>query len=168
MVCAAANNIVSFSGGKDSTAMLHMMLERGEKIADVVFFDTGWEFPEMLDHVAEVEKKTGLSITRLTPERPFEYWMFERQIKARKGPCKGEIHRIGNGWPSPTRRWCTRIKVDAIEKHIRQFENPVCCVGIAVDERASAMARCMWTCSTARRTRITRRRWSASRRTYSA
>ena len=40
-------NVVSLSGGKDSTAMLLMLLERGEPVADVVFFDTGWEFPEM-------------------------------------------------------------------------------------------------------------------------
>lgn len=32
-------NIVSFSGGKDSTAMLHQMIERGENIEEVYFFD---------------------------------------------------------------------------------------------------------------------------------
>lgn len=45
------SNIVSLSGGKDSTAMLLMMLERGEDIHSVVFFDTGWEFPEMHEHI---------------------------------------------------------------------------------------------------------------------
>lgn len=42
-----ASNVVSLSGGKDSTAMLLMLLERGEPVADVMFFDTGWEFLEM-------------------------------------------------------------------------------------------------------------------------
>jgi len=134
MVCAAVNNIVSFSGGKDSTAMLHMMLERGEQIADVVFFDTGWEFPEMLAHIQHVEANTGIRITRLRPDKPFANWMFKRPIVARKGPNKGCVHRIGNGWPSPSRRWCTRIKVDAINKHLARWPNPVSCVGIAVDE----------------------------------
>ena len=134
MVCAAANNIVSFSGGKDSTAMLHMMLEHGEPITDVVFFDTGWAFPEMLDHIDQVERNTGIRITRLRPEKPFAHWMFERPIRARKGNQRGCVHRIGNGWPSPSRRWCTRIKVDAIEKHVRQWPNPVSCIGFAVDE----------------------------------
>ncbi|MFW6153735.1 MAG: phosphoadenosine phosphosulfate reductase family protein [Planctomycetota bacterium] len=134
MVCSAPNNIVSFSGGKDSLAMLHMMLERGERIAEVVFFDTGWEFPEMLDHIARVEANTGLTITRLRPDRPFAHYMFERPIRARKGPDKGCIHRIGNGWPSPSRRWCTRIKVQAIDKHLARWPNPVSCIGFAVDE----------------------------------
>ena len=40
------SNIVSLSGGKDSTAMLLMLLEHGESVADVMFFDTGWKFPE--------------------------------------------------------------------------------------------------------------------------
>lgn len=133
------SNIVSFSGGKDSTAMLHMMLELGEKIDAVVFFDTGWEFPEMLKHIDEVEKKTGIEIIRLKPEKPFLYWMFEREIKSKKdlpkeGIKKGDIHRIGTGWPSPMRRWCTRIKVDAIEKLAKGYSNPVMCVGFASDE----------------------------------
>jgi len=36
------NNIVAFSGGKDSTAMLFKMLEHGEKIHSACFFNTGW------------------------------------------------------------------------------------------------------------------------------
>ena len=48
--------IVSFSGGKDSTYMLFEMMKRREKIDEVVFFDTGWEFPQMIRHV-EREKK---------------------------------------------------------------------------------------------------------------
>jgi len=134
MVCAAGNNIVSFSGGKDSTAMLHMMLERGEPVTDVVFFDTGWGVPETLEHIKRVEAETGLRITRLRPDKPFAYWMLERPIVARKGCSKGCVHRIGNGWPSPSRRWCTRIKVDAINKHLAGWPNAVACVGLAVDE----------------------------------
>lgn len=36
------NNIVSFSGGKDSTAMVLEMLERNVPIHSVIAFDTGW------------------------------------------------------------------------------------------------------------------------------
>ena len=49
-------NVISLSGGKDSTAMLLMMLERGEPIADIMFFDTGWEFPQMYEHLIKIAK----------------------------------------------------------------------------------------------------------------
>lgn len=32
------SNVISLSGGKDSTAMLLLMLERGEPVCDVIFF----------------------------------------------------------------------------------------------------------------------------------
>jgi len=63
------SNVVSLSGGKDSTAMLHMMLERGEKVHSAVFFDTGWEFPEMAAHIDLVEKNTGVKLVRLKASR---------------------------------------------------------------------------------------------------
>ncbi len=128
--------VVSFSGGKDSTAMLHAMLEHGEPVDHVIWFDTGWEFPQMADHVALVEKQTGIEITRLQPAQPFDYWMYERQIVARKGPMLGKVHRIGNGWPSPMRRWCTRLKVNAIDNQLKEWGAPdiVVCIGFAADE----------------------------------
>ena len=43
--------IVSFSGGKDSTCMLLMMLEKGMQVDYILFCDTGLEFPQMYDHV---------------------------------------------------------------------------------------------------------------------
>ena len=128
------NNIVSLSGGKDSTAMLHMMLDRGEEITDVVFFDTGWEFPQMLEHIDKIERQTGLSITRIQADPPFDYWLCERPVVARKGPNRGKVHRIGNGWPSSMRRWCTRQKVDAIAKYVRRYDAPIMSIGFAVDE----------------------------------
>jgi len=108
------DNVVAFSGGKDSTAMLHMMLSRHEPIHSVVFFDTGWEFPEMNSHIAAVERKTGISILRLQPEHSFDYWLLRRPVVARKGPKKGQVHRIGYGWPSLHRRWCTREKINLL------------------------------------------------------
>jgi len=40
-------NIVSFSGGKDSTAMLLRMIELDMSIDKIIFVDTGLEFPEL-------------------------------------------------------------------------------------------------------------------------
>jgi len=125
-------HIVSFSGGKDSTAMLLRLLEEKYPVDDIVFFDTGWEFPEMHQHIQKVQEYIGRKITVLKSEKTFEYWMFERPIKKKSGEGKGEIHRIGNGWPSPMRRWCTRIKVQTIDKYMSK--NAVRYIGIAADE----------------------------------
>jgi hypothetical protein len=46
---------VSLSGGKDSTALLLLMIERGMPIDAVISADTGMEFPEMYDHLAKVD-----------------------------------------------------------------------------------------------------------------
>lgn len=48
-------HVVSFSGGKDSTAMLLKMLEMGMQVDLVLFCDTGLEFPALYDHVHKVE-----------------------------------------------------------------------------------------------------------------
>lgn len=128
------NNIVSLSGGKDSTAMLHVMLERGENVHSAVFFDTGWEFPEMYTHLDLIEQKTGIKIIRLKPNKSFNDWMFNQLVIARKGIFKGKLKYVGNGWPSMSRRWCTRIKVDAIRTYQNTVKDHVACVGYAVDE----------------------------------
>lgn len=127
------NNIIAFSGGKDSTALLLMMLERGENVHSVMFFDTGWEFPQMYDHIAKVEEYTGIEIVRLKPEKSFDYWMFDAPIKKQKGPDKGKIHRIGNDWPNP-HRWCTRIKIRTQIAYAKTIEDSVECIGFAADE----------------------------------
>lgn len=128
------NNVISFSGGKDSTAMALLMLEKGVPIHSVVAFDTGWEFPQMYEHWDQFERYTGLQIVRLHPPRSFLYWMLERDVVARKGAHKGQIFRVGYGWPSPMRRWCTREKVAAIMRYLCGISNSVSCIGIASDE----------------------------------
>jgi len=55
-------HIISFSGGKDSTAMLIRMIELGMQIDEILFADTGVEFPEMYDYIREVEIYIGRKI----------------------------------------------------------------------------------------------------------
>ena len=52
-------HIVQLSGGKDSTAMLLMMLEKGMPVDEIIFCDTGMEFPAMYEHLQRVEQYTG-------------------------------------------------------------------------------------------------------------
>ena len=124
--------IVNFSGGKDSTAMLHLMLDRGEQIDDVIFFDGGWDWPQMYDHIDEVERKTGITISRVKPPKDFNYWFCEHEYTSTK---RGNV--IGYGWPGVISRWCTRIKTDTIKNYIKGkwlFQEVTKCVGFAVGE----------------------------------
>jgi 3'-phosphoadenosine 5'-phosphosulfate sulfotransferase (PAPS reductase)/FAD synthetase len=135
-----AENILSISGGKDSTAMMLEMLERGEVIHSAVFFDTGWEFPAMYDHIDKLEKYTGVKIWRLHSRLPFDYWLIARPVIARKGPDKGKVHRIGNGWPNMNRRWCTKQKTDTLDLFISNIPNAVSCIGYAADEHRALIS----------------------------
>lgn len=47
---------ISLSGGKDSTCLALLMIERGLPIDAVIWADTGMEFPEMYDHIAKVDE----------------------------------------------------------------------------------------------------------------
>ncbi len=123
--------VVCFSGGKDSTAMLLLMVEEKIPFDEVVFFNTGWEFPQMDRHVKKVEEYIGFKIKELRPEYSFNYWMFERPIKKKSGDGKGKVHRVGNGWPSAMRRWCTREKVKAIDNYMKDSTR---FIGIVADE----------------------------------
>ena len=111
------NNIISLSGGKDSTAMLLMMLERKEPIHSVVFFDTGWEFPEMYDHIKKLQSRIDIEIKTIQPRKKFNDLLQKYR------------------WPDAMRRWCTAEKRDAIAKYSHSIKNAVECVGYAYDEQ---------------------------------
>ena len=66
-------NVVSLSGGKDSTAMLLRLLEEHRPIDRILFCDTGLEFPKMYEHLTKLERYIGRPITRLKAEHSFEY-----------------------------------------------------------------------------------------------
>jgi len=99
-------HIVSFSGGKDSTAMLLMMLEKDWPMDDIIFVDTTKEFPSMYDHIKRVENYIGREITKV--EIAFDYWL-GKHVKT-KGKNKG---KIGYGWADFRNRWCTGLKREA-------------------------------------------------------
>lgn len=125
--------VVSLSGGKDSTAMLLMMLERGEQIDEIITCDTGMEFPEMYQHLEKLEKEIGRSFTRLKAPYGFEHLMFDYERK--RGKFQG---KCGYGWPRPHARWCTsKLKTDVINRYFRELSQQktvIQCVGIALDE----------------------------------
>lgn len=127
--------VVSFSGGKDSTAMLLKLVHEGYPIHEVIFCDTGKEFDEIYEHVEYVQSLINMPITILKGDKSFEYWLYEH-VKV-KGKTKGEI---GYGWPSMMIRWCTRaLKVQVINRHLRKLKkqgyNIIQYIGIAHDEK---------------------------------
>lgn len=127
--------IISLSGGKDSTDMIHQMIDHGNRIAAIVFFDTGWEFPEMYDHIKLIDRNINLKIWRIQPRIPFEYEFFHVGVRSKKTK---KIEQYGRGWPSINRRWCTRLKNQALDHFAKAFDNPVQCVGYAFDEKKRA------------------------------
>ena len=122
--------IASFSGGKDSTCMVLEMIRRKEHIDEVVFFDTGWEFPQMYNHVEKVKRiveDAGIKFTTLHPEQSFDYLMFDVPVKDGK-------HR-GYSWCGLKGcRWGTTYKLRAIDNYFKNEPEHVQCVGIAIDE----------------------------------
>jgi 3'-phosphoadenosine 5'-phosphosulfate sulfotransferase (PAPS reductase)/FAD synthetase len=56
------HNLVSVSGGKDSTAMLLLAIERNTENLQAVFADTGNEHEQTYDYVRYLEQATGVEI----------------------------------------------------------------------------------------------------------
>lgn len=120
--------VVSYSGGKDSTAMLLRLLELDEQVDDIVFADTGFEFPELYDYLDRIEKHIGRKVTRIKyTEKEFKEWMYG---KVTRGKHKGLVRGFPlTGFPC----WLTReAKIRPLTKLQKDFD--IVCVGIASDE----------------------------------
>ena len=135
-------NLVSFSGGKDSTAMLLGMVERKIPINCVLFCDTGIEFPQMYEHISKVENAVGMPITHVKSEQSFEHLLLECPIERKENSLsvkQGGNSSNGYSWAGPKMRWCTsRLKDVPREKYLkplREKYNIIEYVGIAADEQ---------------------------------
>lgn len=134
-------HVVSFSGGKDSTAMLLRMLEEGMQVDLILYCDTGLEFPEMEEHIRKVEEYTGRKIMVIESDRDFMYYATEKEriIKSEKTPgfSVGDVAK-GFGYPTIKARWCTKhLKTEVIDRYLRNLRKNydlVQYVGIAADE----------------------------------
>lgn len=109
--------IMSFSGGKDSTAMLHVILREKLQLDEVMTFASDWDFPGPEEHLTEVEKKTGVVIKRINP------------------PIAWYDVVLRWGWPHAMTRWCTGDKGRQLDKHTRGCGKYI---GIAYNERHRA------------------------------
>lgn len=130
--------VLSLSGGKDSTALGLEWLNRHKKdpitypLHEVIYCDTGMEFPAMVDHINRLEQiftEAGIKFTRLKSEKSFEEIMFERPRKD---------GRLGAGWPGPRCRWCTGLLktalLDTYKNRLAQHYHLVSIIGFAKGE----------------------------------
>lgn len=130
--------IASFSGGKDSTAMVLRLIELDYQLDEVVCCDTTMEFPAMYRHIEKVRQvveAAGIKFTILQEGHDFEYYMLRYQPK-RKNPQL--IDKMGFSWPGPQARWCTAtLKTRVIGKYIKSLQalyDVKQYIGIAADE----------------------------------
>lgn len=131
-------HIASFSGGKDSTAMVLRMIELGYKLDEVLCCDTTMEFPAMERHIEKVRQvveAAGIKFTMLRAEHDFEYYMLHYKPK-RRNPELAELP--GFSWPGPRQRWCTRqMKLDVMRRYKAKLTKKYTLIeyiGIAADE----------------------------------
>lgn len=124
-------HIASVSWGKDSLAMLLLILEKGLPLDEVIFYDTGAEFEsiyQMRDKF--IAEHPNIKVTTLRPKEPFFYSMFARPVKKRG---TNEVHKHGYGWCGGVCRWGTSGKTGILDKYATN-DSAVVYVGIAYDE----------------------------------
>lgn len=129
--------IASFSGGKDSVAMVLRLIEENKPLDRVAYIDIGLEFGEQNNIIKICERKfkelkPGLIFDRIKPEKTFEEYFYT--VK-KKGKFKGQIY----GWPFTAgfNSWCNdRLKQRPFRKYLKQFkdEDVIIYLGIAADE----------------------------------
>jgi DNA sulfur modification protein DndC len=137
--------IIGFSGGKDSTLVVHAVVDALMSIAPskrtrpvhVVSNDTLVESPVVIAHLDRVTKAIKsmaddldlpITVARTTPSLDQSFWVL----------------LIGKGYPSPNQsmRWCTdRLKIQPtsgyIKRHISESGAAIVVLGVRTDESGS-------------------------------
>lgn len=128
-------HIASVSWGKDSLAMLLKLIELGEPLNEVVFFDTGMEFQAIYDtrdRVVPLLRRKGIQYRELRPRHPMWWSMFCRPVRKRGTDM---VHKHGYGWCGGVCRWGTTEKQRELDSYAEAMK-AVVYVGIAADETA--------------------------------
>lgn len=108
--------IVAFSGGNDSTAMVLRMAELGEDF-ECLFTPAGNEPEALFSHVEDVICRIKRPLVR-PPNLSLMFWIQKHQAL-----------------PNFRQRWCTRqIKIEPCIAYLMQQADPVLCVGLRADE----------------------------------
>lgn len=122
--------VASCSFGKDSLAMVLLLIEKGYPLDEVVFYDTGMEFKaiyDIRDKMKPYLESKGINFTELKPDKNFIYDMTERPVVSKQ---KGSHN--GYGWCGGVCRWGTTLKIKSLDKYAKNVERHY--IGIALDE----------------------------------
>ncbi len=124
----------SFSGGKDSLAMVLRLIQEGFPLDYVVFYDTGMEFNAIyrnVEKITTIVEGYGAKMRILRPRTSFLFDMLVRPICARTPK-----EHYGFDWCGGRCRWATQNKVTEIKKFILSLNCKSCVqyIGIAADE----------------------------------
>jgi 3'-phosphoadenosine 5'-phosphosulfate sulfotransferase (PAPS reductase)/FAD synthetase len=113
-------NLYDFSGGMESAAMIYLCQDEIKATGSIVrWADTGKQFPEMADSIAQIESVCGLQIIQLRPAMTFDEFLFE----------KGGMLR--QGYTDCSRR----MKRRALREHAESFQKPIkIALGFNADE----------------------------------
>lgn len=121
------HNVISMSGGKDSTAMALLALERETENVHFVFADTGHEHAQTYEYVEYLEQRLGIKIVRLKADftrviegkRQYiaDHWLDDGVPQERIDRALAILHPTGNPFldlclwkgrfPSTMARFCS-------------------------------------------------------------
>ena len=111
--------ILSFSGGKDSTFLLLELIRRKYPLDEVQFFDTGWEYPVMYEHIEKCKKICKENdINFVVLHSPYDF----DNLFSKYSWCGGNA------------RWGTTYKTQTLDKCSKQNNDAIVYIGIAADE----------------------------------
>lgn len=100
-------HVLGLSGGRDSASLAVYMRQYHSDIDIEYFFtDTGKELPEVYEFLGRLEGFLGKPITRLNPDRDFDFW----------------LKQFNYFLPSAQTRWCTRqLKLRPFETWLKPY-----------------------------------------------
>ena len=123
-------SVASVSFGKDSLAMLLLLLERKTRLDDVIFYNSGMEFEAIYhirDRIKPILEQRGIRFTEVKPGAPFLYHMLDRPVHSKKNGF-----HLGYGWCGGPCRWGTKLKTRSLDGVA--LDADIHYVGIAADE----------------------------------
>lgn len=128
--------IIGYSGGKDSSALLKLVvnslieIDKPTKLVTVVYCDTGVEIPVISRYVHRTI--VDLREECATYELPIEFKVLKPKIDDRYF-----VKVIGRGYPPPTNifRWCTdRLRINPVKQITDNAKNSILLLGIRSGE----------------------------------